>query len=164
MRVRTPGVVRAFVGIAGLLLLPTALALGPAPVAAAESEEQRALERERERETRVQSVLPVGGVTVQSAPVTLVRSATINFTELARREAMGFVPRPPVRTRVGNERESEPAEPVMPLSPEALATPPPFVPFVASPRRAQLHGAGRHPDGGLELHRHPAGRGWGGGG
>jgi hypothetical protein len=92
-----------------------------------------AREPDEEREAKVQSVLPVGGTIAQSAPLTLVGTASVNFTDLARREGMGFVPRPPVRTRIGNEWESEPAEPVVPIGPEALATPPPFVPFVASP-------------------------------
>jgi hypothetical protein len=57
----------------------------------------------------------------------------VNFTDLARREGMGFVPKPPVRTMIRNEWEAEPAEPVAPPSMEALASSPPFVPFVASP-------------------------------
>jgi Calx-beta domain-containing protein/SprB-like repeat protein/List-Bact-rpt repeat protein len=106
-----------------LLFLPASLR--PSPVAAADSE--------REREAQVQSVLPVGGATALASPVSLVRAATVNFTDLARREGMGFVPRPPVRTLIGNELEFEPAEPAAPTGAATLAAPAPFVPFVASP-------------------------------
>jgi hypothetical protein len=130
VRPRLARFAHAFAALA-VLLLP-ALSVGVAP-ATAETERERQLERERQRETQVQSALPIGGVTVQGAGVTLLGTATINFTELARREGMGWVPKPPVRTLIGNEWEAEPAEPVTQVGAAALATPPPFVPFVASP-------------------------------
>jgi hypothetical protein len=126
VRPRTSRSAPAFAAVVALLL-PALFSTWSAGPVAAETE------REREREAQVQSALPVGGVAVQGAAITLLGTASINFTELARREGMGWVPKPPVRTRIGNEWEAEPAEPVSPLGAAALATPAPFVPFVASP-------------------------------
>jgi hypothetical protein len=125
--------VRSLAGFFAVAVLPAALfVLGATrPAAARETDEERA--REREREAKVQSVLPMAGTIAQRDPVAIVRSASVNFTDLARQSEMGFVPKPVVRTLVGNEWESEPAEPVGPIDAGALSTPPPFVPFVASP-------------------------------
>ena len=119
---------RSTFALATIVVLFLPASMPPSPATAAESER----ELEREREAQVQSVLPVGGAALASS-VTLVRSATVNFTELARREGMGFVPRPPVRTLIGNELEFEPAEPPGPMGAAMLAGPAPIMPFVASP-------------------------------
>jgi len=84
------------------------------------------------RESAVQSVLPVGGTTAEATPATLVRSAVVNFTDLARREALGEFGRPPVRPMIRRRGLVDPAEPTSAVEPGAFAAPP-FVPFVASP-------------------------------
>jgi len=113
------------VGAAALLLLP-----GPG---AWSLPDQAAAREPGEEKVQVRSALPVGGVKPEGTRAGVARSATVNFTELGLRERMGFVPKPPVRTLVGNELESEPAEPVAPVGSEVLAAPAPFVPFAASP-------------------------------
>jgi len=118
--------VRSFAGVLAAVLPAALCAMSLAGPAAAR-------EPDEEERAKVQSVLPVAGTIAQSAPVAIIRSASVNFTDLARRQEMGFVPKPVVRTLIGNEWESEPAEPLGPITPEALSTPPPFVPFVASP-------------------------------
>ena len=77
---------------------------------------------------------PPAGTIVSGRPAAPSGSAVVNFADLARKEALGRGPRPPARPRLLPE-ESEEAldEPMVPGSPEALITPPPFVPFAASP-------------------------------
>ena len=72
------------------------------------------------------------GTIVTGRPAVLAGSAVVNFSELARREPPAGASLRPVRPRVLLEAE-EPLEPIVPVSPEALITPPPFVPFAASP-------------------------------
>ncbi|TMQ55926.1 MAG: T9SS type A sorting domain-containing protein [Candidatus Eisenbacteria bacterium] len=113
------------VGTLVLVLLPAGLG--------ALSLDDPAAAREREEGAHVRTAPPVGGVTIQGAATGVVRSATVNFMELGRMERSGLGPKPPVRAIVRNELEGEPAEPAIPPGPDALAAPPPFVPFVASP-------------------------------
>jgi len=77
-------------------------------------------------------------VIAPGTPAELAGSAVVNFAELARLEELGLAPKPPVRPRIHEEGENEMvwepgANRVGPISPEAMTTPPPFVPFVASP-------------------------------
>jgi uncharacterized protein (UPF0303 family) len=76
--------------------------------------------------------------------VKIVGTARVNMADLARLEAMGLAPKPPVRALVRDERAEEGMEPnemdIEPgagaigwLGPENMAPPPPFMPFVASP-------------------------------
>jgi hypothetical protein len=67
-----------------------------------------------------------------SAPAVLLGSAVVNFADLARRQALAVNSQR--RVRPGELPEPEPpAEPEASPSGEALITPPPFVPYLASP-------------------------------
>jgi hypothetical protein len=82
------------------------------------------------REARVQALLPTAGATpATTAPI--VRSAVVNFTDLARHEALGVAGKPPVRPLLRRELE-EPAEPAGEISPGTFAGPI-IAPLVASP-------------------------------
>jgi predicted aspartyl protease len=96
----------------------------------------------RERETDagdpqpVQLKLAPPGV-VPGTTMKLTGSAVVNVTDLARLEALGLAPRIPVRVRMQDENENEMGTMLPPdtgpLTPDAMFTPAPFVPFIASP-------------------------------
>jgi hypothetical protein len=106
----------------------------PAALPAAERDGDE--DRERVMET-APAVDPPPSI-APGTPAELAAAAVVNFAELAEREALDQGLRPPVRPRLiedgENEMDWEPgANRVGSPSPEALSTPPPFVPFVASP-------------------------------
>jgi len=84
-----------------------------------------------EHDTPVAVHADAAGVVVAGARARAGGSAIVNFSDLARREALRGGPRPPVRARLQPELE-EPAEPVSAVSPSSMLSPP-FVPFAASP-------------------------------
>ena len=103
------------------LVLATTLLLGANAARAASREEPR-------------DGSPAGGAVLP------VRSAVVDFKDLARQEAMGLAPRVTAAPRVRLEREGvnemdeEPgAAEVGSALPQSMLTPPPFVPYVASP-------------------------------
>ena len=106
---------------------------------AAESREEREREREERRREVAEQPLPtslVPGI-VPGSRVTRRGTAVVNVQELARLEALGLAPKPPVRVRAHereeeNEMSVEPGANIVGPAPEAWSAPP-FVPMVASP-------------------------------
>ena len=125
MRLRARCPARSSVATAArAILLAVACSLNLAGPAAPKESEERA--------PAVQLVLAVGGPAAGRVPIPVVRSATVNFADLARREALGLGSRPPVRPLLRPEME-EPAEPAGAIAPEGFVPAVPFGALVASP-------------------------------
>ena len=115
-------------------LLAVAFVLTPA-LSSAGSEE-------REERSSVRSAPPTPGI-VPGTAATLLGSAVVNFADLARLEKLGLVrtqahePRPLIFPETINEMDVEPGANIVGSSPQAMFSPPTFVPFVASPSPSQ---------------------------